>query len=283
MLVGPPNVNLAWRASDWSTLPAALIIDSGAYQYYKEDRHPNPAAVLERQRHMVDGVSIPVGLCHLDIPMLGTRNVVELDRRVLQNLEHAQWLIDHLRDHPLPPNVHPIGVIQGYSVERVYIVARILAEMGYTSFALGSLAGLVASSRDEVYRRVEAALEAVGPFLHILGVSSTEVLAKLATLGVQSADSGAPGHEAWRGGLFYSNPFRRYKVPSPHFKEWSRSYSFADILTEPLPCTCPVCREDSSRLLQPCGKEFIKLRAIHNYYHLNRELAMVTSHQLQAL
>ena len=30
--------------------------------------------------------------------------------------------------------------------------------------------------------------------------------------------------EAWRGGVFYSRPFRRFKPPSAHFKEWSRTF-----------------------------------------------------------
>jgi len=105
------------------------------------------------------------------------------------------------------------------------------------------------------------------------------VLAKLASLGVESADSSAPAHEAWRGGLFYSTPFRRYKVPSPHFAEWRRSYGFAEILTDPLPCDCPVCRDDSRRLLQPNGKAFIRLRATHNCYHLDRELTLAAPSQ----
>jgi 7-cyano-7-deazaguanine tRNA-ribosyltransferase len=282
VLVGPPNVSLAWRARDWPALPAALIVDSGAYQYRKEGRSPAPAWVLERQLQMAEGLDIPVGVCHLDVPVLGTRSLAELDRRVATNLEHAQWLIGRVRAQPLPPNVQPIGVIQGHTVETVYTVAQVLADMGYTSFALGSLAGLVASSRDELYRRVEAALEAVGPAIHILGVSSAAVLARLASLGVESADSGAPAHEAWRGGVFYSDPFRRYKVPSPHFEEWQRSYNFAEVLAEPLPCDCPVCRDDSSRLLRPRGKEFIRLRALHNYYHLDRELRLVTARQRPA-
>lgn len=273
VLVGPPNVNQAWNAGVWPMPPATLMIDSGAYQYHKEGRCPTPGWVYERQLAMIAGLTIPVSFCHLDVLMPGTRNLAELDRRVALNLEHAHWLINHTRDHPPPSNVQLVGVIQGYSSEMIYTVAQVLADMGYTSFALGSLASMVASNRDELYRRVEAALEAIGPSLHILGVSSASVLTRLARLGIQSADSGAPAHEAWRGGLFYSQPFRRYKIPSPYFKEWQRSYSFAEVLNEPLPCDCPVCRDDSAQLFEPQGKRYIRLRAIHNCYHIYRELA----------
>jgi 7-cyano-7-deazaguanine tRNA-ribosyltransferase len=274
-LVSPPNVSLAWNTSRWEIAPSALILDSGAYQYHRERRSVKPEAVLRRQLDMISGSTMPAGLCHLDVPMMGTRNIAELDRRVEQSLLHARWLIEHTRSIELPHNIHPIGVIQGYSVECIYDVAQVLEQMGYTSFALGSLAGMVASARGELLRRVEAAMEAVGPSIHILGVSAISVLSDLARLGIASADSGAPILEAWRGGLFYSRPFRRYKLASPHFKEWSRSYSFAELLEAPLPCDCPVCLEDSSRLMEPRGKTFVNLRAIHNYYHLTQELAAI--------
>ena len=280
VLVSPPNVSRAWRVSDWPALPQRLIIDSGAFQYLRSARQPEPQAVLAQQlamiAHATDALSAAsIGLCHLDVPLRGTRNIAELDRRVERNLEQARWLMETCEATPLPAGVYPIGVIQGYTVERVYVVAQALADLGYTSFALGSLAGMVASGRDELLRRVEAALEAVGPDLHILGVSSPTILPELAKLGVRSVDSGAPIHEAWRGGLFYSRPFQRYKVASPHFTEWRRSYSFAEVLSEPLPCDCPVCQEDRARLLIVPGKQYVNLRALHNCYHLARELAAI--------
>jgi 7-cyano-7-deazaguanine tRNA-ribosyltransferase len=272
VLVGPPNVSLVWSALDWPTLPAELIVDSGAFQYQREGRTLSPISILERQLQILGEADIPVGICHLDVPMFGTRNTAELDRRVIQNLRNAQSLIDHVRSRALPVNVSPIGVIQGYSVERIYYVAQALQEMGYTAFALGSLAGMVASSRDELLRRVEAAMEAVGPNIHILGVSSAAALAQLAHVGVMSADSGAPIHEAWRGGVFYSRPFRRYKLASPHFEEWRRSYNFAELLDAPLPCDCPICQDDPQQIMHLRGKALINLRAVHNFYHLRREL-----------
>jgi len=271
VLVGPPNVNLAWRASVWQKPPAALIIDSGAYQYYRAGKSPTPDLVLARQLNMVAGMSMPVAICHLDVPLIGARSVAERAMRIRQNLQNARWLTHHTRE--LPQGVQPIGVIQGDSVESIYESARSLADMGYQSFALGSLARMVAGARLELLRRVEAALEAIGDCLHILGVSSAAIIPELARIGVQSFDSGAPAHEAWRGGIIYSTPYRRYKIASPHFREWARSYGFAEILNEPLPCDCPVCCEDSSRLLLIPGKLFVNLRAIHNCYHLMRVAA----------
>jgi tRNA-guanine family transglycosylase len=272
ILVSPPNVSLSWQIRQWPCRPQALIVDSGAFQYYRAGRRPTPEELLSRQLHILGGEAIDCGFCHPDMPMLGTRNLAELERRVAQNLEQARWLIRVATSHALPPNVRPIGVVQGYSVETVFYVAQALTDMGYTWLALGSLAKLSSTDSNELMRRAEAALEAVGPGLHVLGVSSVTLLPRLSQLGVQSADSGAPIHEAWRGGLFYSRPFRRYKLPSPHFKEWTRNYSFAEILPAPLPCDCPVCLEDSDRLLQPSGKLYVNLRAVHNYFHLRREL-----------
>jgi 7-cyano-7-deazaguanine tRNA-ribosyltransferase len=275
VLVSPPNVSLAWQVVDWPSLPHLLIIDSGAFQFHRQGRVPSAEQVLNRQLHILSGMAsnIPVGICHLDIPMLGTRNIAELQQRVRTSLTNAQWLMNTVKEQGLPANVRPIGVIQGYSVESVYEAALVLEDMGYTWFALGSLAGMVAHSSDEMLRRVEASIEAVGTNIHVLGVSSVRVVPQLASLGVGSIDSGAPIREAWTGGVLYSLPFRRFKISNAYFKEWSRTYGFAELLTEPLPCDCPVCVEDSSLIMRQDGKRFVNLRSLHNCYHMARELA----------
>lgn len=273
VLVSPPNVSLSWSLVDWPVLPSRIIIDSGAYQYYRNERQVSPAETLNRQLAIVTEQVSMVGICHLDVPLLGTRELAELDRRVTRSLAHARWLMDQVEAGRLPANVYPIGVIQGYSVESVYFVAQVLQDMGYTSFALGSLANMATNNGDEVLRRVEAALEAVGPEIHVLGVSSVALLPAIAQLGVRSADSSAPMREAWMGGIVYSRPFRRYKIASAHFREWQRSYKFADLLETPLPCECPVCLVDSQRLMEIRGKQYVNLRALHNCYHLAREFA----------
>src|SRR5690606_6730681 len=104
---------------------------SGAYQYHREGRSPDPAAVLERQLQMVANLTIPVGICHLDVPLPGTRNLAELERRVEQNLVNARWLIQRAQQLDLPSNIRLIGVIQGATSEQIYSVACVLAELGY--------------------------------------------------------------------------------------------------------------------------------------------------------
>lgn len=263
VLVSPPNVSFAWRASNWPALPKLLILDSGAFQYHKEGRIPTAQEVLRRQLHILDGIAnpVPTGICHLDMPMLGSRNPSELQQRVRTSLENARWLIETIGEQPLPQNVMPIGVIQGYSVESVYESAIVLEDMGYTWFALGSLAGMVAHSSDELLRRVEASIEAVGTNIHVLGVSSVRVLPELAKVGIRSVDSGAPIREAWTGGVFYSRPFRRFKISNAYFKEWSRTYGFAELLQEPLLCDCPVCVDDPSLIMRQDGKRYVNLRS----------------------
>lgn len=273
VLVSPPNVSLSWSLADWPVLPPRIIIDSGAYQYHRSARLVSPADTLERQLAIVKEQTRVIGFCHLDVPLLGTRDHVDLDRRVMRSLAHARWLMEQVVASRLPASVYPIGVIQGYSVESVYFVAQALQDMGYTSFALGSLASMATNNGDEVLRRVEAALEAIGPEIHVLGVSSVALLPAIAQLGVRSADSSAPMREAWMGGIVYSRPFRRYKIASAHFREWQRSYKFADLLETPLPCECPVCLVDSQRLMEIRGKQYVNLRALHNCYHLAREFA----------
>jgi 7-cyano-7-deazaguanine tRNA-ribosyltransferase len=272
VLVSPPNVSQTWRATAWPCSPDALIIDSGAFQHQRAGRAPAPAEVLRQQLQLLAGLDVPTAICHLDVLMIGARGPDEAASRSARSLAQAQWLMRHIEAHALQTHIEPIGVIQGHSVEHIFYVAQALAAMGYRRFALGSLAKKVAGARDEVLRRVEAALEAVGTRLHILGVSSVTVLETLARMGIESADSGAPMKEAIGGGLIYSAPYRRFKLPSAHFREWQRSYGFAEIIERPLPCDCPVCREDPESLMEPRGKRFVNLRAIHNYHHLRRAI-----------
>lgn len=273
VLVSPPNVNQIWTVHQWPSLPQRLLLDSGAFQYRRNGRNPRPHDVLHRQLRMLAGADTPSALCHLDVPLIGTKDLSDLHRRVIASLENAQWLIAQAADEGVPSPVELVGVIQGHTVAMVYNVACVLADMGYTRFALGSLAPLATSAQDEAVRRIEAAIEAVGTNLHVLGVSSVTLLPKLARLGIRSADSAAPIREAWLGGVYYSRPFRRYKLSSPHFREWSRNYGFAELLTTPEPCDCPVCTEDAGRILEVTGKRFVNLRALHNCYHLAREIA----------
>lgn len=269
VLVSPPNVAVRWQPERWPSQPTALLVDSGAYQLRGQTSNESPAAILARQLEIARLCTGHVGLCHLDIA-LTSRSLAELDTSVARSLQNAQTLMDLLAETRLPPNVVPIGVIQGYSVESVFYAAQLLADMGYTHFALGSLAALVARNRDQLIRRVEAALEAVGSALHILGVSSLAALEQIAALGVQSVDSSAPMHEAYRGGILYSEPFRRYKLSNPYFREWRRTYAFAELLEAPLPCDCPICRVDPERLMEARGRQAVHGRAIHNCYHLMR-------------
>lgn len=278
VLVSPPNVSLSWSLGDWTVQPQQVMIDSGAYQYYRKDPSIHPEIILARQLAMIPtGYKSRVEVCHADVPLLGTRNLAELDRRVARSLENAHWLMKQVEAGRLPLHVYPISVIQGYSVESIFFAAQALQDMGYTSFALGSLASMTVNQGDEVLRRIEAALEAVGPNIHVLGVSSVTLLPAIARLGIRSADSSAPMREAWMGGIVYSQPFMRYKIASPHFHEWQRNYKFAAILEAPLPCDCPVCQEDSQQLMQIRGKRYVNLRAIHNCYHLAREFASISA------
>lgn len=270
VLISPPNVSQTWQIRSWASQPSELIIDSGAFQHYRAGRSPNPQAVLEQQLHIVADMRTPVAFCHLDLLVARARNATEADAWAGQSLRHARWLINALPKLNNPSAIEPIGVIQGQNVEQIFYVAQALADMGYQRFALGSLAGMVSNARGDILRRVEAALEAVGTRIHVLGIGSAGLLAELAQLGVESADSSSPIKEAARGGVIYSNPYRRFKLASAHFREWSRNYGFAEILEEPLPCDCPICREDPLMMLELRGKRAVNQRAVHNYYHLRR-------------
>ena len=137
VLVSPPNVNQVWTVYQWPALPPHLLLDSGAFQYMRNGRSPHPRDVLQRQLRMLANANFLSAICHLDVPLVGTTDPGDLQRRVITSLENAQWLISQAADEGVPPTVELVGVIQGHTVAMVYNVACALADMGYTRFALG--------------------------------------------------------------------------------------------------------------------------------------------------
>ena len=271
VLVSPPSVNLAWTVYEWPQLPRQLMLDSGAFQYQKEGKMIEPDRAFARQLQMLAGAEIPTQFCHFDVPMLGAQTQHERQQRVSQNLRNAQWLLKKIQLQPLSRFMTPIGVIQGYDEMSIYHSARQLADMGYTTFALGSLVPFASRNMEEAIRRIETAIEAIGINLHILGISSVTIMRKIIHHQLRSFDSSSPITESWKGGIFYSAPFRRYKIPSPNLKEWARTYKWAEILEAPLACDCPICQQDPQIIMSQQGKLNINKRAVHNCYHLSRE------------
>ncbi len=144
-----------------------------------------------------------------------------------------------------------------------------LESLGFTSFGVGSLAGL--QQHEEILARVQAVVSVVGPGVHVFGLSSVRTIRALARLGAASVDSSRPAKSAAYNEVLYSGPFRRYGILGDD-GEPTGIIPRQRCLTEPLPCDCPVCREDPWAILKVSKRQHIADRALHNYVHLKRAI-----------
>lgn len=283
MLVSPPNVPKNWSVEKIYPEPRSIMVDSGAFKYIddvgvlgisQKEAFQSQLRVLGNHR--------PGILCHLDFPIPRKSNlsVEEKQSRVEITIENAKIFHDLFLDNfDEADGVLPLGVIQGWNDQSVEYCARELKSIGFSLFGVGSVARLSRINRKEIVRRVVRISKIVQP-LHLFGVTSIQLMKVFGTLsGVNSLDSSTPIKEAIYSGIMYSDPLRRYKIGTPHFKRvWKRRYGYAKILNKPLPCLCFVCKNFGKEMLLKRGKKiYNNLRALHNYYHLKRELNRVVS------
>lgn len=269
LLVSPPLFPRTFRLNRLRRLPKRVFLDSGAYTLRK--RYGNRMTqrdVFRWQLEILEDLDLyrtQVLLSHFDQPIEPGLSPADAYRCMDRTLAHAWDFLTLATKEGITDVVELVGVIQGYDADSIRWCCRELRRLGFHRFGLGSLALLY--QPQEIAARVQAAVEEVGPGLHVFGVSSVPVLKTLRTLGVSSFDSARPIKAAMFYVLFYSNPFRRYAVAGRRETDMGRQQ-----LKEPLPCDCPVCREDPHLLLRVGAKCFTNLRAIHNYWHLKREV-----------
>lgn len=222
--------------------------------------------VFLQQLKMIEGSNVPTAVCHFDMPLIPWDDCAERNfRRIETTIGNAYEFMELFTRANLPKNIKSLGVIQGYDVPSIKFCARELVRLGFDRFGLGSLATLY--HPNEIISRVKAAMEVVGTNLHIFGISNTELIFKLAQMGINSFDSSRPIRAAIYNIVFYSRPFRSFLIKGAKNKS-----SRISVIHEPLPCNCPVCRNDPYVLLRTGKKKFHNLRALHNYYHLVREI-----------
>lgn len=273
MLVSVPNVSSVWTVRRFPNLPARLMIDSGGYQALKGET-PSVRSTFLRQVEMAAGVPGTL-FCALDAPLpkggLAPRERYARVERTIANAYAYKALAAELSP-ALPGQL--LAIIQGDDLASIRYCAEELARIGFARYGLGSLAMLY--NPQEIVRRVTAALDIVGPNLHVFGVSATSTMRELAHMGVGSVDTARPMHAAVYNVVFYSQPFRRYGILGTQYQRGNAKFSRDRELSSPLPCDCPPCREQPSRLLAPRGQAAIHHRALHNGYHLAREVASLS-------
>lgn len=269
ILLSPHVFPRTFRLRKLQRLPKRVFLDSGAYTMRKRyGSRMTQRDVFHWQMEILEGVDLKrthVLLSHFDQPIEPNASPADAYKRMEHTLAHAWDFLTLATKEGITDSVELVGVVQGYDPDSIRWCCRELRRLGFHRFGLGSLALLYRP--EAITSRVQAAVEEVGPGLHVFGISSVPVLHSLRSLGVTSFDSARPIKAAMFYVLFYSNPFRRYAVAGRRQMDMARQQ-----LREPLPCNCPVCRVNPALLLGSGAKHFTNLRAIHNYWHLKREV-----------
>lgn len=273
LLVSVPNVSGVWTARRFPWQPQSLMIDSGGYQILRgEDLAVR--ATLRRQVAMVAEVPHAV-ICILDAPLpkvrLSARERHERLEKTIANAHAYRALAQEYGSHR-PWEL--MAIIQGDDPESIRFCAQELARIGFDRYGVGGLAPLYHTK--EIVRRVEAAMDVVGQDVHVFGVAALATMRELARLGVRSVDTARPMHAAFCNEILYSAPYRRYGIAGTLYPRSRRpKFHPSQQIDAPLPCDCSACRTDAARLLGMRGQAAIHHRALHNAYHLAREVRLM--------
>ncbi|MGF6950206.1 7-cyano-7-deazaguanine tRNA-ribosyltransferase [Neobacillus sp. B4I6] len=246
--------------------PKKLIIDSGALYYSKNPGKYKLRDILDFQKYIIDSApsNIPIKLVHLDEPLLNKNTLSEKFSSVEKTLFNAYEYLHLMNESNLPKNVSLMGVIQGFDMPSTNYCIHELKKMGFKNFGLGSM--LTRPPAEQV-KYMKAVTEIVGPdHLHIFGVTGIQQIKEMAKLNISSFDSSRPTMVAAFHQVFYSNPFRTYVISESKVKR--RNF----LISKPLSCQCPVCIDDPGDILNIAHRDYMKLRSIHNYYHLAKTI-----------
>lgn len=246
--------------------PRKLLVDCGSVYYVRKKERPSLKEVFEIQASIYEGCpdSTEITLVHFDEPMLHKETLSQKYysmERTLFNAHEFITLIKSLKDDRLGC----MGVIQGYDEASIIYSIHELQKMGYTKFGIGSL--LSKSLREQI-AIIKLASSIVGASnLHVFGVTGILQIKTMIDLGIASCDSSRPTMAAAYYQVFYSNPFRTYYLAESRVRPNSMFR-----IESPLPCLCPICENNAREILIPSPREYMRLRSIHNYFHLKEAI-----------
>lgn len=243
--------------------PCKLIVDCGSVFYVKQKQRPALRDVFEIQLSLIEDCShtTEITLVHFDEPMINKLCLSERYEAMERTLFNAYEYLKVVEKANLPANITTMGVIQGYDRASINFSAHELMKMGYKRFGIGSL---LAKHQTQQIEFIRFAAEVVGASnLHVFGVTGIPQMSSMVDIGVASFDSTRPTMAAAYYQVFYSDPFRTYYLASSRAKP-----TCSNRISKPLPCECPVCQINAEEILIPSPRHYMKLRSVHNYYHL---------------
>jgi tRNA-guanine family transglycosylase len=247
------------------------MIDSGGYSLSSKgiDIMP-PKYIIRNQLSLLGDSDVPTIICPLDYPIVDIDlSQTQKDKLITETIANAYELKNLIETVSISSNISPMGIIQGDNSDALQYCAIELLNIGFPIYGIGSLANLY--DHKTIITRIKAVTSVIpATKLHIFGISAIETVKFMKKIGIASFDSATSIKSAIYNELIYSKPFRRFLVRAPK-RASNYSPTCNRILYKPIPCDCPVCREDPTVIFGVGSSKFTKKRAIHNYFHLKKE------------
>ncbi|MGD6893741.1 tRNA-guanine transglycosylase [Bacillus infantis] len=253
--------------------PRKLIIDSGALYYSKYPDKYKLKDVLDIQKYIIDSApsDIPIKIVHLDEPLLNKNTLSEKFNTVEKTIFNAYEYANLIEKFRLPKNISLMGVIQGFDIPSTNYCIHELRKMGYKSFGLGSM---LARSPAEQIKYIKAVAKIIdAKDLHIFGVTGIKQIKEMAKINISSFDSSRPTMVAAFHQVIYSKPFRTYLISE------SKVTKVQERISRPLECSCPICQIEPTDILKITHRKYMRLRSIHNYYHLLKTIEEIKNNE----
>jgi 7-cyano-7-deazaguanine tRNA-ribosyltransferase len=249
--------------------PGKLIIDSGALYYSKQSSKSYLRNIFELQRYIIDSTptNLQINIVHLDEPLLNKNTLSKKYEAVERTLFNANEHMNLFKREGFSENISIMGVIQGYDFPSIHYSIYELKKMGYTHFGIGSMLSRNANDQIDYMNYLSQSLSPEN--LHVFGVTGIPQMKVMSELNIKSFDSSRPTMVAAFFQVMYSNPFRTYLISG------SKVGRTQPILEKPLPCSCPVCLENPEDIMKMSHRKYMKLRSIHNYYHLMKAIDQI--------
>ena len=275
LLISPTSVSANFTIGALNFSGDAMI-DSGGYHYAKKrGRLPfTQKEVFEQQLKILNRKSGFV--FQLDFPLFPGLPLKEQRKRIRISLKNAKKFIALSEKKP---EITPIGVIHGYNEKTLRSSVHTLRDMGYEYLAIGGLSkfamGVYVPSWKERKDKITTVIDMLSKEvsrLHVCGVSTPKLVEGFVRKNVYSIDSAAFTKAGIFMGIYYSNPYRRYRAITARRVKEGR-IEFDRILSEPFPCECPICQKHGPRVLLRTGKKvWNNFRAIHNLWHYLKQI-----------
>lgn len=254
------------KGNQFKRPPGRWIIDCGAWSY-KQEATPrwSPAECAERYAELGHDGDLVASPDHM---VLRLHDAEEEAYRIDLTLANAREFLQLC-----PPNLRPIAVQHGNTVEARVAMTRELLDMGYRHIAIGSVAGRAGNRKfvGAVLEETAALKREQSFYLHVLGISALSWYWPFHHAGVDSYDGSSMFFAAFTAGEWFW--FDGEKLLELSVRRDAPPIEIA--------CDCPPClamREQDVDTRQMGSNEHNMGRAVHNINQYLRALEWRKDH-----